>query len=63
MDFFLKDDLQNPPNSDPKKIDYGQVIDYKKSILKKAFSNFKNNSNGLEKDFEKFCKSHKDLVR
>jgi len=58
-DGFLSDnDLINPPISNPKKIDYGQAIDYKKSILKKAYTNFKNNSNGLEKDYEKFCEAH-----
>ena len=62
-DGFLSDEeLNNPPKSDPKKIDYGQVIDYKKSILKKAYSNFKNHSNGLDKEFEKFCNSHKEWL-
>jgi len=60
--FLSEDDLKNPPQSDPNKIDYGQVIDYKKSILKKAYANFINNSNGLEKDFEKFCIAHKDWL-
>jgi len=56
--FLSEEDLNNPPQSDPKKIDYGQAIDYKKSILKNAFENFKSNSNGLEKEFEKFCEDH-----
>ncbi len=60
--FLSENDLMNPPISNPKKIDYGQAIDYKKSILKKAYTNFKNNSNGLEKDFEKFCKTHTDWL-
>ena len=60
--FLSEDDLKNPPQSNPTKIDYGQVIDYKKSILKKAYSNFKNNSNGQEKDFEKFCEAHSDWL-
>ncbi len=60
--FLTEDDLKNSPQSDPKKIDYGQAIEYKKSILKKAFNNFKNNHNGLEKDFEQFCENHKDWL-
>jgi len=60
--FLSEDDLKNPPQSNPTKIDYGQVIDYKKSILKKAYSNFKNNSNNQEKDFEKFCETHRDWL-
>jgi len=60
--FLMEDDLKNPPNSDPIKIDYGQSIDFKKSILQKAYNNFKNNSNGIEKDFEKFCVNHKEWL-
>jgi len=53
--FLSEEELENPPQSNPMKIDYGLIIDYKKSILHKAYNNFKNNANGLEKDFEKFC--------
>jgi len=60
--FLSAEDLKNPPQSDPKRIDYGQAIDYKKSILQKAFINFKNDSNGQEKDFEKFCEKHSDWL-
>jgi len=60
--FLSHADLNNPPISDPNKIDFGQVIDYKKSILKKAFNSFKTNSNGLDKEFEKFCHSHKEWL-
>jgi 4-alpha-glucanotransferase len=58
-DGFLSDDELNIPfESDPKKIDYGKVIDFKKSLLKKAYENFSSSSNGLEKEFEKFCEEH-----
>ncbi|HEY7751673.1 MAG TPA: 4-alpha-glucanotransferase [Ignavibacteriaceae bacterium] len=57
--FLSSSELENVTFSDVKKIDYGKVIEYKKSVLKKAYSNFKNNSHGLENDFEKFCKAHK----
>jgi len=53
--FLSEEELENLPQSNPMKIDYGLIIDYKKSILHKAYNNFKNNANGLEKDFEKFC--------
>ncbi|HEX9251568.1 MAG TPA: 4-alpha-glucanotransferase, partial [Ignavibacteriaceae bacterium] len=37
-DDLLRDhDLQNIPKHDPTSIDYGEVIEYKKSLLKKAF--------------------------
>ena len=60
--FLSDEDLNNPPQGNPKKIDYGQAINYKKSILQKAYNNFKNNSNGQEKDFEKLCKAHADWL-
>ena len=60
--FLSDDDLKNTIQSDRKRIDYGQAIEYKKSILKKAYINFRNNSNGQEKDFEKFCNSHKEWL-
>jgi 4-alpha-glucanotransferase len=62
-DGLLKsEDLKNPVESDPKKVDYGQVIEHKNSILKNAFQNFKSNSNGLEKEFEKFCEEHNEWL-
>ncbi len=39
--FLSLDEIEAYPNSDPHKIDYGQVINYKKLILRKAFNNFK----------------------
>lgn len=50
-----EDDLKNPPHFDPKKIDYGQAIDYKKGILRKAYNTFTNKANTLEKEFLEFC--------
>ena len=62
-DGFLSDEELNTPfESDPKKIDYGKVIDFKKSLLKKAYKNFSSNSNGLEKEFEKFCREHTEWL-
>jgi 4-alpha-glucanotransferase len=62
-DGFLSDEELNTPfESDPKKIDYGKVIDFKKSLLKKAYKNFSSNSNGLEKEFEKFCTEHTEWL-
>lgn len=60
--FLTKDDLNHPPTSDPAKVDFGSVINYKKSILQRAFNNFKKDSNGLEGDFNKFCKAHEEWL-
>ena len=60
--FLSADDLKILPQSNPKKIDYGQSIDFKKSILKKAYTNFKNNPGNLKADFEKFCEKHNEWL-
>ncbi len=52
-------DLQNIPEHNPTAIDYGEVIEYKKSLLKKAFTNFKAHQDKFEKDFNTFCKENK----
>jgi 4-alpha-glucanotransferase len=60
--FLSDDELNNPPKSDLKKVDFGNVIEYKKKILRTAFNNFKNNSNGLDKNFNNFCEEHKEWL-
>ncbi|MCC7094896.1 MAG: 4-alpha-glucanotransferase, partial [Ignavibacteriaceae bacterium] len=57
--FLSIDDLKNLPQSDLRKIDYGKVIEFKKSLLKKAYQNFKSNSRNIENEFEKFSNSQK----
>lgn len=52
-------DLENIPHSDPNKIDFGQVINYKKELLVKAFENYKHkNENG----FNDFCEINKNWL-
>ena len=60
--FLSDEEIVIPPHSDPKRVDYGPVIEYKKAILIKAYNNFKNNSNGLGDEFEKFCSTHKEWL-
>jgi 4-alpha-glucanotransferase len=60
--FLSEEELNNLPKSDSKKIDFGNVIDFKKSLLKKAYQNFKLNSNGIDQNFEKFCKDHNEWL-
>src|SRR3989304_2141981 len=50
------------PKSDPYKIDYGEVIHYKKLILKKAYLNFKKNSNGQEENYNSFCNENEEWL-
>lgn len=60
--FLTQSELKNIPKFDPSTIDFGEVIDYKKSLLKKAYKHFKENTNGFEKQFDQFCNSHKDWL-
>ncbi|HSP86905.1 MAG TPA: 4-alpha-glucanotransferase [Ignavibacteriaceae bacterium] len=60
---FLSDkDIESIPSHNPLHIDYGLVIDYKKSILNKAFKNFKKDSKSIKKDFEEFIEKNKDWL-
>ncbi len=60
--FLTQADLRHVPKFNPSTIDFGEVIDYKKSLLKKAYTHFKENTNGFEKQFDQFCNSHKDWL-
>jgi 4-alpha-glucanotransferase len=60
--FLSEKDLNPLEKSDPVKVDFGSVIEYKRSILQKAFNNFKNDFNSLEDEFNKFCATHKDWL-
>ncbi len=57
-----EDDLKNIPDHNPVQIDYGEIIEYKKSLLKQAFNNFKSNLNKFEKDFDNFCNENKEWL-
>ena len=52
-------DLAHKPWFDPRAIDYGAAIEYKMSILKKAFENYKNCATAAQKSrVTKFCKKN-----
>ncbi|HKA17307.1 MAG TPA: 4-alpha-glucanotransferase [Blastocatellia bacterium] len=56
-DRLLSDeDLRKVPAFRTSRVDFGNVIDYKKQLLGQAFENFKRMSDGsLRSDFESFC--------
>jgi 4-alpha-glucanotransferase len=60
--FLADEDISNPPSFDPHKIEFGDVIDYKSSLNKKAFENFKLDKKGLEKEYSAFIKDNKDWL-
>ncbi len=57
--FLSAEDLNNSIHSDHHKIDYGAVINYKKTLLKKSFENYKKNHNGVKESFDEFCGQNK----
>ncbi len=62
-DGYLKEsDLQNLPNFDPHKIDYGWVMDIKYKLLNKAFENFKKDNKKQKHEFKIFCESNQDWL-
>ncbi len=60
--FLNKKELNDIPSSDPSKIDYGRVINYKKDILRKAFGNYKQNHNGIKEAFNEFCDANQEWL-
>ncbi len=60
--FLTQNDLNSVPISNPHQIDFGQIINYKKNLLKIAFENFKNFDNGTKTSFEEFNHTNKDWL-
>jgi 4-alpha-glucanotransferase len=50
------DDLKRAPHLPSSRVDFGRVIEYKKSLLERAFDNFKRTTDAaLQSDFIGFC--------
>lgn len=63
MGLLANEDLQNIPQWDPHRVDYGPVITYKTGLLKKAWANFcKTEDQELKKEFDDFCQQEKDWL-
>lgn len=63
MGVLSREDLADNPGWDPSFIDYGPAIEYKFSILKKAFENFdKGDFEELKKAFNSFTKKQKSWL-
>ncbi len=60
--FLTDDDLKFIPDHNPSFIDYGIIINYKKSILVKAFKNYRKNENGIKKDFKDFIEKNTEWL-
>jgi 4-alpha-glucanotransferase len=55
-------DLASPRASNPHRINYGNIIKYKREILQKAFEKFKANHSLTEENFEKFCDENSEWL-
>ena len=60
--FLTQSELSNIPGFNPRQIDFGEIINYKNDLLKKAFENYKKNDNGIKASFEEFNNTNKDWL-
>lgn len=56
---LLEEDLGNIPHYDPHKIDFGNVINYKSELLKKAYEHFRKKKENYLKEYNEFCDKNK----
>ncbi len=63
LKLLTKEDLGDMPDWDPTKVDYGPAIEYKTSLLKKAWRAFYHTPDKtLLEEFELFCEEEKDWL-
>ena len=56
MNLLTWEDLNDAPQSDPHRIDYGPAIEFKNKVLRRAYASFRENPDGaLKKKFDAFC--------
>ncbi len=60
--FLAEEDISEIPDFNPHKIDYGNVINYKSSLLNKAYENFKADHKDWQDNFNSFCQKHSDWL-
>lgn len=61
-DLLKKADLEDHGDFNPKNIDYGEVINWKKEVLKKAYKNFIEKKHYFNSDFDAFCDSNNEWL-
>ena len=63
LNLLTDEDLSRIPHQDPRKVDYGPAINYKNSLLRKAFQAFPHTPDKtLLEDYENFCEQQKDWL-
>lgn len=62
--YLTEEDIIDVPNFNKSKVEYGNVINYKNGLFKKAYENFKLHSNKLQKNnYIKFCKDNSSWLQ
>jgi len=57
--YLQNEDVQDTPNFNTRKVEYGNVIEYKNKLFKIAFKNFKQNADASQKEgFNTFCEKN-----
>lgn len=60
---LAKEDVESVPAFDPKQVDYGWVLHYKKELFEKAFHNFTDSASAqLKAEYDTFCKENEDWL-
>ena len=63
LGLLKEEDLRDIPPSNPRKVDYGPAIQYKHSLLRKAFAAFPHTPDkSLLEEYEAFCKEEQDWL-
>lgn len=63
LKLLTKDDLTGMPSWDPRRVDYGPAIEFKTSLLKKAWAAFSHTPDKtLLEEFDAFCVAEKDWL-
>lgn len=59
---LTEDDVSDKGTFNPVSIDYGSIINWKKDILRKAYTNFKKHKSKFKNDFDNFCGNNTDWL-
>lgn len=59
---LTEDDVSDKGTFNPISIDYGAIINWKKDVLRKAYTSFKENKSKFKNDFDNFCGNNTDWL-
>ncbi|MDZ7765376.1 MAG: 4-alpha-glucanotransferase [Melioribacteraceae bacterium] len=54
--------MKSNDDFNPKNIDYGEIINWKKEVLITAYENFKERKRYFNSDFDAYCKNNKEWL-